>query len=144
MSEYKLHIATKEHIEKCFIGPQNPSLKFWHVANETRDAEQAFWNKKMGVLPGVLDFQFGWPVSKAGVLELKFGKNKLTSQQNHFISWAHFIGWHTGVATTVRQAHNILEQWGLKPLYNVVIEPDYRTQEKRQEDAFDYSAPPKT
>lgn len=144
MSEFKLHCAIKRHIERCFIGTHNPGLKFWHVANENRDSTQGFWNREMGQLAGVLDFQCGWPVSKAGVLEVKFGKNKLTPDQNRFISWAKQIGWHTGVAYSVQQAHWTLCTWGLKPAYSQVQEPDLRTDAEKKHDAYNFFAPLKS
>lgn len=142
MSEYKLHIAIKTHIEKCFMGNTNPGLNFWHVANESRDATQAFWNKKLGILPGVSDLQFGWPISKVGVMELKH-EGRLTASQNKFLSWAHHIGWHTGVARSVREAHDILVNWGLKAAYNSVIEADHRSKGEKQRAVFDYFSPVK-
>ncbi len=142
MSEYHLHIAIKTHIEKCFMGNTNPGLNFWHVANESRDASQAFWNKKLGILPGVSDLQFGWPVGKVGVMELKY-KTSLSSAQNKFLSWAHYVGWHTGVARSVREAHDILVNWGLRPAHDSVIEPDHRNKEEKQKAVFDYFSPHK-
>lgn len=139
MSEYKLHLAIKAHIESAFIGPQNPNLKFWHVPNETRDATDAYFKKQMGVLPGVLDLCFGWPHKQTGVLEIKMPGEKITAAQNRFMSWANLIGWHTGAAYTVRQAHNVLCRWELKASHNNILEPDYATQEekfRRGEDFF--------
>ena len=140
-SEFELQIAVNKHIDSCFVGSHNPDFKYWHIANENRDADQAYWNKVLGVLPGVLDLMAGWPVSQCGVLELKVGKNKLTTPQNKFISWARHIGWHTGVAYTVKQAHGVLCQWGLKPAHNSIIEPDYRTWDEKNKDAQNFYMP---
>ena len=139
--EFQLHIAALNHINAAFIGHINPDLKFWHVPMETRDAQDAFWKKKMGAIPGVLDFQFGWPTGNAGVLELKVKPNKLTSEQNKFISWAHHIGWHIGVAYTVQEVHDILLSWGLKARPYHIIEPDYASKEQKFQRYFDMLKP---
>ena len=140
-SEYKLHIAVIAHINSTFIGTQNPNLKFWHVANQVRDAKEAFFNKKMGVLAGVPDLMFGWPVSKVGVLELKAKGGHLSSPQNRFMSWAHSIGWRIGEARSVRDAHNVLISWGLVAAHHSIIEPDYSTEQEKFRQAIDMFKP---
>lgn len=135
--EYKLHIAALAHINSAFIGSHNPGLKCWHVPNETKDATDAFFKKQMGVLPGVLDFCLGWPVSKVGVLEIKPLGKILTPAQNKYSSWAASIGWHTGAAWSVRDVHRILQVWGLKAAHHTIIEPDYATKEEKQKRGAD-------
>lgn len=157
--EYKLHIAILAHINSAFIGTHNPNLKIWHTPNQTRDATEAYFNKEMGVLPGVLDFFLAWPIDPsvlqkmtkfpdfkpkwicACVLEVKPPGESLSSPQNKFTSWAHKIGFHTGMARTVKQSHYILLGCGLNASHHTIIEPDYRTKEEKFKDAFDFYKP---
>lgn len=139
--EYKLHIAILAHINSAFIGPHNPNLKCFHVPNQSRDGTEAFFNKQLGVLPGVSDMLFGWNGNHTGALEIKAEYNELSSAQNKFMSWAKIIGWHTGTAKTVKQAHEVLIKWGLKPAHNTIVEPDYRTKEEKFRDAHNFFAP---
>ena len=140
--EYRLHVATLKHVNSAFIGPQNPNLKIFHYPAETRDATDAFFKKQMGVESGFLDFILGWP-NNTGVLEIKPPGKTLSSSQNRFISWAKLIGWHTGVAHTVRQAHFHLCTWGLVASHQQILEPDYRTEQKKFSDSYDFYAPRK-
>jgi hypothetical protein len=134
--EYKLHIAVVAHLNSAFIGPHNPNLKFLHIPNQTRNATEAFFNKKMGVLPGASDLLFGWPNS-TGVLELKPPGQSLRGNQNKFISWAKLIDWHTGVAWSVKDVHQILQSWGLEASHHTIVEPDYRTKEQKLKQGAD-------
>lgn len=76
-----------------------------------------------------------------GVIELKSGRNKLTSSQNKWLSSAWVSGWHTGEAKTVRELHDIIVSWGLKPSYDTVSEPDYLTFEQKNQRYFDMLKP---
>lgn len=134
--EYKLHIAVVAHLNSAFIGVHNPNLKFLHIPNQTRDATEAFFNKKMGVLPGASDLLFGWN-HNTGVMELKPPDESLRGNQIKFMSWAKTIGWHTGAAWSVKDAHRILQSWGLKAGHHSIIEPDYATDEEKFKRASD-------
>ena len=103
--EYRLHVACLKHGKSAF-----PQAKFIHIANQARDAQEAFFNKQMGVEPGVSDFLVGWKPRNVGVLEIKTPDGNLSTPQNKFLSWAYSIGWSIGVAKSVRQFHNVLVQ----------------------------------
>ena len=135
--EYKIHVAIVEHIRKAF-----PQVKAFHVPNQNRDATEAFWNKQMGVEPGVSDLLLGWQ-GNTGALEIKSETGKLSTPQNKFLSWASSIGWHTGVARSVRGAHQILMGWGLKPHANITHEPELRTFAEKNKAIYDMYAPKK-
>ena len=139
--EYKIHRAILIHIRTAF-----PHIKIFHIPNQSRDATEAFFNKQMGVLPGVSDFILGWSRklyggAGVGVLEVKTDDGKLSRKQNMFISWADDIGWEWGVARSVRQAHNVLKGWGLVPKHEAIAEPDLRTDEQKRKDCFDFYKP---
>ncbi len=138
--EYRLHVAIVKHVNSAFIGAHNPNMKFFHVPNQNKDATQAFFNQQLGVLPGVPDLIFSWPANIGG-LEIKAPTGKLSSPQNRFLSWAKLIGWHTGTAKSVRQAHHLLVMWGLKAAHQSIVEPDYSTQQQKFERAFDWYKP---
>lgn len=134
--EYAIHVAIVDHIRCSF-----PQVKIMHIPNQSRDATEAFFNKKLGVLPGVSDLILGWHYKGIGVLEIKNDDGKLSNAQNRFLSWAAWAGWHTGIARTVRGAHNILCEWGLKPTNEAIKEPDLRTKEQKFQDVFDMYKP---
>ncbi len=146
-SEYHLHVAIVTHIESAFMGAHNPNLKFWHTANQSRDATEAFFNKKMGVLPGISDLIFSWPHPsiadnvRMGALEIKAKDGKFSSAQNRFLSWGRSIGWSTGEARTVKAAHMVLCSWGLNAAHTSIIEPDMRTKSEKFMDARDFYKP---
>lgn len=140
-SEFKLHLAIKKHYESCFIGPQNPNLKIFHIANESRDAAQGYWNKVLGIEAGASDLIAGWPVSNVGVCEIKLIGGKLTNNQNRFLSWAKLVGWKTGVVRSVLQFHNLGIAWGWKAEHHKIQEPDYRSDRQKKSDAFDFFSP---
>lgn len=141
-SEFRLHLAIKKHYESCFIGAHNPNLKIFHVANESRDAVQGYWNKVLGILPGLPDLMAGWPHKNTGICEIKLPGKPLSSAQNKVISWAHHIGWHTGVARSVRQFHEVALSWGLKAGHQSILEPDQRTEQQKFSDSYSYFKPP--
>lgn len=134
--EYLLHTAILKHVRSAFIGGHNPNLRIFHVPNEQRNATAAFFGKMMGVEPGVSDFLLGWP-GHTGACEVKAPGKPLTAPQNRFLSWCALVGWNHGVARSVRQAHDLLCSWGLKPSHSLIHEPDYSTKEekRRQSDA---------
>lgn len=131
--EYKIHVAILAHIRNAF-----PMVKAFHIANQAKDAQEAFWNKQLGIEPGASDLIIGWKPSKVGVLEIKTEDGKISTAQNKFLSWADSIKWHTGVARTVQGAHNILVGWGLEPSYNSCREPDLRNTDQKKADAFNF------
>lgn len=148
--EYKLHVAIVAHIESAFMGPHNPNLKYWHTANQSRDATEAFFNKKMGVLPGISDLIFSWPhpsiegAVKMGALEIKTKDGKFSSAQNRFLSWGRSIGWSVGEARTAKAAHMVLCSWGLRASHTSILEPDLRTKPEKFQDVHNFYQPAST
>lgn len=142
-TEFKLHMAIKKHYDACFIGAHNPSLKIMHIANENRDSTQGHFNKMLGVHKGFPDLLAGWPHKNIGVCEIKLPGNKLTKEQEHFMIWAKAVGWHTGVARSVQQAHHLFCIWGLKPAfsYKPTQEPDQRSDMQKKHDVFEMYRP---
>lgn len=139
-SEFKLHMAIKKHYDSCFLGTHNPGLKIMHIANEQRDSTQGYFNKMLGVEKGFSDILAGWP-KNTGVAEIKLPGKYLTSSQQMFLHWAEHIGWHTGIWRTVKQSHDCLILWGHKAAHNTIIEPDYRNEQKKFADSYDFYQP---
>jgi len=134
--EFLLQWAILKHHRSAFEG-----VGIFHVPNQTRDGTEAYFNKILGVRPGVSDLVLGWRGRNVGVIELKAPGGKITTAQNKFLSAAMGWGWSTGVARSVKDYHNILISWGLIPKHNGIQEPDYRTKEEKQKDAYDLYAP---
>lgn len=130
MSEFHLHLAIKKHYDSCFIGTHNPNLKIMHIANENRDSAQGFFNKMLGVERGFPDILVVWP-SHVAVCEIKLPGKPLSAAQNRFISWANLIGWHTGIARSVRQFHELMILWGLNPSHSQILEADYASKDEK-------------
>lgn len=140
-SEFKLHLAIKVHYESCFIGAHNPNLKIFHIANENRDSTQGYFNKMLGQLKGMSDIMAGWPHSNVGICEVKLPGKPLSPEQNKVLSWASAIGWHTGVARTVKQFHELGIEWGWSTAHHRITEADYRSEHGKFRDAFDAQRP---
>lgn len=134
--EFKLQVAVVEHIRTAF-----PQVKAFHCPNQTRSATEAHFNKMLGVLPGVSDLIIGWPMRNVGVLELKAPDGRLSSTQNKFLSWADHIGWSTGIAKSVQEAHVTMKLWGLSPTHESIREPDYMTTQDKHKAVFDMYRP---
>ncbi len=141
--EYKLHTECVEHIRKAF-----PGLFFFHVPNQTRNATEAFFNKKLGVMPGVSDLLLTWQTGKLpwgaikmAAIELKIKGGKVSTPQNKFLSAVNRIGWHTAVCRSKQEVHDALVKWGLKPVSDHVIEPNYQSQEDKFKDVFEAYKP---
>lgn len=139
--EFKLQIAIIKHHKKAF-----PYVKAIHIPNESRDATEGFFNKMMGVEPGASDLLLGWNAKLYGgigtaVVEIKSKDGRISTPQNRFLSWADDIGWHTGVAKSVRQYHDLLCSFGLKPWCESIIEPDIRSSSEKIQAGIDFWRP---
>lgn len=86
-----------------------------HSPNEARTIGRALHMKRLGCRPGVLDLE--WPLRRAAVgvdggrsvlsglaVELKAGKNQLTSAQRDRASWLERNGWRVLVCRSVTEA----------------------------------------
>lgn len=135
MSEYHLQVAVIKHLQSAF-----PHLLYFHIPNQSRDATEAFFNKQLGVRPGASDLLIAWKGGQ-GFIELKMDKGRVSNEQNKFLSAFRHIGWHTSVCRSVRQVHDSLCTWGLKPGHNTCIEPDHATKEEKFQRVFDAFKP---
>jgi len=124
----RLSIICVLHFRICF---------FLHIPNQSRDATEAFFNKKMGVYAGAADLLLAWKGGQ-GFIELKTQTGKLSNNQNRFLSAFSALGWHTGVCRTVKEVHMMLCSWGLQPHHHSVMEPDLRSDDQKKSDAFDF------
>lgn len=145
--EYRLHVACVEHIDECFPG----IVELMHPPNRPGDAADGFFKKKMGARPGAPDLWLSWNhgafdssrpfMLECALVELKVPPNKLSTAQNKFMSSYARIGWKTKLCYTVKQVHDALVGWGLKPRYNSVVEPDMRSDSEKFQDALDFYRP---
>jgi hypothetical protein len=133
--EFRIHAAIVEHVQSAF-----PTVMFFHVPNQTRNATEAHFNKILGVRLGIPDLIFAWR-GGCGMMEIKAADGKLSTAQNKTMSAYHAIGWHTGVARNVRSAHMLLMAWGLEPTHNAIREANLQTKEEKFKDAFDLYRP---
>lgn len=141
--EYKLHVAVVEHLRRAF-----PTLLWTHCPNKPKDAQDGFFKKQMGVRPGVADLLFWW-VDKSelpwnllcGAIELKIGKGRQGNDQNRFASSFGDNGGFYAICKSVKDVHDTLIKWGLKPKCNSILEPDYATKEEKFERASEFYSP---
>ena len=83
-----------------------------HVPNEgKRHQIVAAIMKAMGMISGTPDYFFIWP-GGAGVIELKFGDNKLTDNQWHYQLWCEAEGLNHAVCWSSQEAISKLTEWG--------------------------------
>lgn len=136
--EFKLQLAVVQHLDSAFV-PNG--LRYTHIPNQSSDAKSGYFKKIMGTKAGAADLIIGWPMNGAGYIELKAEAGKVSTPQNKFLSsWA-AIGWRTAVCRSVRQVHNTLVGWGLKPAHNTIKEPDIRGEQQKYHDAYDWAKP---
>lgn len=135
--EFKIHVAIVEHLRSAF-----PFVKVIHIPNQNRDAQEVYFNKMLGMDTGASDLMIAWK-GGVGFLEIKSLDGKLSNFQNRFLSVMDSYGHQTGVAKSVKQAHNILVGWGHTPLYNSTSEPDLRDKCQKQIDSMtEFYGPP--
>lgn len=133
--EYKLHVEAVDHIRNCF-----PGLFFFHIPNRPGSGADGHHKKMMGTKKGASDLLFSWNFGRLeiGVIEVKApGITKESTAQNKFFSSVHILGWRHALCDSKRKIHDTLVNWGHKPLYNTVTEPDYATDAEKKQRAFD-------
>ncbi len=147
-AEYRLQVAVVKHLQSAF-----PSLLFTHVPNRSKDAQDGFFRKQMGVLPGVPDLIFWyretlrddgrlvWSGIVSAAIELKASKGRSSNDQNRFASSFVHIGGKYAVCKSVKEAHDALVSWGLEPRHDGYVEPDTRSDNQKKADSFDYFKP---
>lgn len=134
--EFRLQLAVIEHLDGCFKG----QLEYFHVPNRPGNATDGHFKKVMGAKAGVADLVIGWRNGNA-MVELKAPDGIFRSDQNKFMSCWAFLGWKTAVCKSVREVHDALVSWGLKPAYNTCIEPDYSSKQEKKQDGHAFFAP---
>lgn len=147
--ETRLCMAFSEHLDNYF--PQSFKLVYTHIANEGRSPQQGALLKKMGVNAGWFDYIFlfrekasdEWKVSK---LEAKIGKNDYGTSQRTFLQ-KYAVGGHErhGIFRSVKEGHEILKKWGIKPLTDCVYfkEPNYATLQEKYAISHEFFYPGK-
>ncbi len=78
-----------------------------------RSKREAAILQKAGVTRGIADLFLPFPANgRAGLyLELKHGKNKLTDEQERFLTWAAGAGYATAVCYSAGAAITVIEQY---------------------------------
>ncbi len=103
-------IALVEHLRWRIV----PGVLFWHTPNGgKRSKTSAARLKAMGALAGVHDLIFLSPGPKVFTLECKFGRNKMTDEQEAFAMNIERIGGEWACAWSIDQALTILEAVGI-------------------------------
>jgi len=114
--ERALHIQAVQFLRRAL--PHD--LPVWHCANgEHRDINTGRKLKAFGVLPGVPDLCFLLPTGKAGFIELKAGKGKLTDAQQAFATQAQDLGAYWAECRSLEEVERTLINW-LSP-FNVKL-----------------------
>ena len=109
-------IAAELHLKLCELFLTNKINGIWfHVANEGVFNKQNFRPvygaklKKMGKAKGIFDYIFLWEDGCA-MIELKYGKNKLSAEQKVIMEWADDAGIKSAVAYSCDDAINFLKK----------------------------------
>lgn len=141
--EFKIHVAAVEHIRTAF-----PHVLFTHPAQKAKDKREGHFNKMMGVKAGVPDLLFWWSTNhgpivyiSCGAIELKSSTGRRSSKQGTFEYIFTRMGGRHAYCRSVREVHDALVSWGIKPAHNAVVEPDVRTIEQKYKDSYDFYKP---
>ena len=137
--EYALQVCVAKQIQGWF-----PFLRWLHIPNRPGSGSDGHFKKEMGAKAGASDLLVSWRAlhgnPNCGYIELKVD-TAISSDQNKFLSsWA-AIGWKTAVCRSAREVKNALTRWGNKPAHNGCYEPDYRTEQEKFSDSFDFFKP---
>lgn len=139
-AEYKIHVAIVKHHAIAF-----PHVKLIHIPMSFRTSQEAFFANQMGAQKGAHDLLLLWLKDDGntgvGFYEVKSESGKLSTAQNKFASSVDYYGCKTGYGKSVKEYHNTLKSWGIKPVIESVMEPDTRTEQEKFADNFDLYAP---
>ncbi len=143
-NETKLCIAFAEHCELYF--PRQRGILNWtHIANEGRSPQEGSKLKKMGVHAGWFDYEFIWhqDYARIGFLEAKWDKGDYSPSQKTFSSVMAPMGVLLEKFYSVKQGHEILLSWGIKPMRECRLfkEPNTMTWEDKVKNAVDWNRP---
>lgn len=158
--EFKLQVHIVEQHNIYF-----PHVLITAFPGRPGDATDGFFKKLMGVLPGVTDIILWWGYQypnwaikwlakmleycgfsfsqiHSGVVEIKVDARVRTAQ-NKFMSAISFLRGNNGVVRSWEQYYKLLCSWHIKPVTpcTTFIEPDYRSDEEKKRDAFDFYKP---
>ncbi len=143
-AEFRLQVAVVNHLKSAF-----KEVIWTAFPGRPGNAKDGFMKKAMGVKPGVPDLLFWWQypcavdkklIQCAGI-ELKSAKGKISPDQNRFASYFTAIGGKFACCNTVRQVHDALKNWGLRPTHESIVEPDTRSDMKKKADMFNWYKP---
>lgn len=151
--EFKLQVAIIDHLRGQIrkgnqitksSSPPFHELFVTHIY-QGRSADEGFFLKMLGVVPGVPDILAIWP-DKAngydiGFLEVKTTDGTLSPPQRWFKGLCLRLRIKWAIARSVSDAHKQFIAWGLVPVHNSVREPDTRSMEQKKKDAFNIYKP---
>ncbi len=109
----------------------------------------------MGVKAGVADLLFWWDkwdkgkdtpfgvCIDSGAIELKAPQGRRSPKQGSFEKSFISIGGKHAYCKSVKEVHETLISWGVEPVKpcGIFEEPDYRTQQEKFQDGYDWMAP---
>jgi hypothetical protein len=109
-SEYQIQIALIQQLK--LLG--RPDMTYFHCpSGGKRSPREAALFKALGVVPGVSDLIFFWPIKNALFLELKTGKHFMTPEQLVFQERMRAVGFFTEWTNTLDDAIAILRRYEL-------------------------------
>lgn len=137
--EFRIHCAIVDQFDSAF-----PSAMLWHTPNRGSGGADGHFKKLMGARKGASDLGLSWNNGdglECGWYEVKApGEHPKTDQNKWFSAFAH-LGWQTGWGTSVTQAFNTFESWGIPRKHYAVKEPDLRSDMQKKSEAFDWFKP---
>lgn len=108
MSEFKLHCAIVELLNLS----ADPRVLWWHNASgEHRSAITGARLKRMGVKRGVPDLMFILADGCAALMEIKFGKGRMTPEQAAFRAGCEQKCVPYAVVRSIEEAIAVFQQW---------------------------------
>lgn len=143
--EVQLCIAFTKHCEQHF--PRQIGILNWtHIANEGRSKQQGDKLKKMGVRAGWFDYEFiYWDDNRywIGFLEAKVDGRDFSATQNAFRMVVEPMGIPCEKFYSVREGHEYLLSWNVKPLIpcQYFKEPVYLSKEQKLKQAQEWFKP---
>lgn len=137
--EFRIHCAIVEQFDSAF-----PTAMLWHTPNRPGNATDGFFKQKMGSRRGASDLGLSWNNNnklECGWYEVKAPGNYPTPHQNKWMSAFSHLGWITAWGTSVTQAFNTFESWGIPRRHYAVEEPDLRHDVEKKSDSFKFFMP---
>jgi len=117
-AEDALQIAVAEFLR---VALRDDECLFYSVPNGGKRSKiEAARLKKMGLRAGVPDLAFVLPGGRAGFIELKAGKGRLSKAQDETADFVTGIGARWGVARSVEGVEWVLREWRV-PLHASVL-----------------------